>query len=82
MNYTPTYARQLLELIHSQEKELKEKYDVELYLHIQNMRSELRMINDLERLPAYRWAFNNVLDKFNPNEWTPKLTICSTTTPH
>ena len=75
MNYTPTYARKLLEAIHIHEKQLKEKYDGELYIHIENMRSELKMINDIEQTKFHRSSFSNLGYKFNKLNWKPIKTI-------
>jgi len=60
MNYTPEYTRKLVEAIHIHEKELKMEYDGELYLHIQNMRSELRMINDLDKTIFHKSSWGNL----------------------
>lgn len=75
MNYTPAYARKLLEAIHIHEKQLKEKYDGELYIHIENMRSELKMINDIEQTKFHRSVFEHLGRKFYKQLWKPKITI-------
>ena len=78
MNYTLKYKKGLLELIHTKEKELKVNYDAELYLHVQNMRCELRYANSLDNSESeqrYQKKFLNIGGKFIKSFWKPKLTI-------
>jgi len=75
MNYTPEYARKLVEAIHIHEKELRIYYDGELYLHIQNMRSELRMINDLDKTIFHKSSWGNLGVKSMKKHWNPIVTI-------
>jgi len=75
MNYTPEYTRKLVEAIHIHEKELRMEYDGELYLHIQNMRSELRMINDLDKTIFHKSSWGNLGVKSMKKHWKPIVTI-------
>ena len=79
MTYTMKYTKALFNMIYEHEQIIKQKYDGEIYNHVQNMRSEYRFIteNFLESQSIYirRSRFGTVKGSYKKSDWKPIKTI-------